>query len=860
MNEYFPQNSGLVSAGLLEGGERGEPVPMPAPEPVTNTAFLLAIYAELPTGTHAVVCTKPGDPTQGGWSPMPSSAAHSRCLATNNNYLNCSTFRVQDGGELRAKKENFAACHFLMLDDIGTKVPMEILDKVQPSWLIETSPGNHQAGLIFKEPLTELQTANTLLKAIIKAGMCDEGSTGPASRWARLPVGINGKQKYRKEDGSSYHCTLKRWSPEVRYTPGELAAALNLDLTNPAAPPTRRAARSRSEASPLLTPSAAENPVVTALKSHGLYKRLLEPRKHDITCPWVEEHTDALDTGAAYFEPNEAYPVGGYCCQHSHKDKYRISELLQHLGISFADARNKPIINVTPGAMHECVDAAERVLAETGKYYQAGGLIASVGRDPATGDPAIIPVNPSALALELCKSAEWLLETNVGPKPTDPPSKHIKALHESQVFRHLPVLTGFARQPYFRDGGQLVMTAGYDREACRIGVFDARKFELPEPSRSEGERALAVLKELLAEFHFSTEQDRAVALSAILTASVRPSLALAPAFHVQASTPGSGKTYLCELIGLFASPAPNQKVTYPTTAEEASKVMLAVLLPGPAVVEFDDMDADWKPFSAVKRVLTAPTSSDRILGASKTATVSTRTLFLGSGNNVGPARDLLRRVMTIRLEPQVESPSTLQYRTSPVARVRRHRERYVAAALTIIRSWQAAGSPRTVSSIASYGDLWADYCRHPLIWLGVSDPVETIVAQLRADPDQEVLGRFMKKWSLHFGDESQTVRKVKDTAHVDEELFDAIAELPKVVEPRLGINSNKLGWYLKRNLGRVVNGRKFERVETPERTAWALVPAGSGSPPSPPSSPPAATPPAEERSESAVREFELPDF
>jgi hypothetical protein len=89
-----------------------------------------------------------------------------------------------------------------------------------------------------------------------------------------------------------------------------------------------------NDADDVLTPKAAENPVVAALKARGLYKTPLGSGKHDITCPWVHEHTDELDTGAAYFEPDELYPVGGFCCQHSHRDKYHIRELLEVLGVS----------------------------------------------------------------------------------------------------------------------------------------------------------------------------------------------------------------------------------------------------------------------------------------------------------------------------------------------------------------------------------------------------------------------------------------------------------------------------------------------------------------------------------------------
>src|SRR6185295_5484370 len=235
---------------------------------------------------------------------------------------------------------------------------------------------------------------------------------------------------------------------------------------------------------------------------------------------------------------------------------------------------------------------------------------------------------------------------------------------------------------------------GYDRTTQRFGVFDARHFALPDPALDAARAALALLEELLTEFHFVAATDKAAALAAIFTAVVRPTLPHAPAFHVRAPVFGSGKTYLCELIGAFAGPGGNAKVSYPTTSEEATKVILSLLLTSPAVIEFDDMGTDWIPHGTINRMLSAEHITDRILGASKTATVSTRTLFLGSGNNGGPIRDLLRRVLTIHIDPRCATPATMRYKNSPVDMVRQRRGVYVSAVLTIIQAWRRAGSPR----------------------------------------------------------------------------------------------------------------------------------------------------------------------
>jgi hypothetical protein len=575
--------------------------------------------------------------------------------------------------------------------------------------------------------------------------------------------------------------------------------------------------------------------VVTALKARSLYKTPLGSGKHDVTCPWRQEHTNCLDTGAAYFEPNEHYPVGGFCCQHSHRGKYKIGELLKFLGVRKTEARHKPVIRVSPGDLHDVVDAAEKELANNGRHYQAGGLIVSVVTDSSTGDPAMVPTSLQALTRELSSIAIWEKLSARDPEwvRCDPPSRPVAILFDAQSYYHLPPLKGLVRQPYFRESdGELIKQPGYDKISQRFGVFDPRQFVVPDnPTQDEVRAEFSRLQDLLLEFHFVADTDKAAALSAIFTAVVRASLPHAPAFHVRAPVFGSGKTYLCELIGAFAGPGGNAKVSYPTTSEEATKVILSLLLSSPAIIEFDDMDADWNPHGIIKRALTAEYITDRILGVSKTATVSTRALFLGSGNNVGPIRDLLRRVMTIHIDPRRATPATISYSGAPVEKVRENRGKYVSAVLTIIQAWLKAGMPRAeAASIVTYGGKWSDYCRYPLMWLGCPDPATALLEQIRHDPEGDALGGLMAEWYAVFGSAATTVRKAVERAAEFAALKDAMLEFP--VEERGEINPSKLGWLLKKNADRIVSGFKFQRGQADGRTAWRVMPLKT--PPLPP--------------------------
>ena len=99
-----------------------------------------------------------------------------------------------------------------------------------PSWMLETSPGNHQAGYLLREPLTDGLVADKLMNAIVAANLCDPGAKGPRARLARLPVAVNGKH------APAFACRMLEWSPELRYSVEELVDGLQLEMTQAARP------------------------------------------------------------------------------------------------------------------------------------------------------------------------------------------------------------------------------------------------------------------------------------------------------------------------------------------------------------------------------------------------------------------------------------------------------------------------------------------------------------------------------------------------------------------------------------------------------------------------------------------------
>ena len=801
----------LLSQDMVDAEKTGKSYP------VGNEEFLRVVFGD-PREKLPIVVSFEGSPTKATgnawigkpWRGAPETAV--RWSDSANNYFSLAVFSPDSSGAFRRQKAHFQALFAVMLDDLGTKADLERLT-LPPSWILETSSGNCQAGYLLRDPITDGGLADRLMNAISAAGLSDPGANGPQARLARLPVGSNGKHT------PPFPCRLTAWLPDFRYTVEELVAGLGLDLTannRRARRETRTTRRSPGEVEAVWIPRAEENSVLAALHSLGMYKETLGPGKHDISCPWVLEHTGEVDHGTAYFEPDDERPLGGFSCRHGHCEKRDIRDLLGHLNVDESATRYKPTIRVVAGRMQQVVDAAEQALAGTGRYFQRGGVIVSVLTDPGTGEVRVHHINGAVIPLALSNAATWekFDGRSGGWVLTDPPERHARVLSCASSYRHLPALNGIARQPYLRLDGSLGATEGFDRSSGMFGAFRARDFTVPDtPTRAEAENALGTIRDLVSEFGFVGLVDRAAAISAILTAAVRASLTNAPMFHVRAHMAGSGKSYLCELITAFATAQRGAPTAYPSDEEECRKLLIAELLRAPAVIEFDNLTSDLVPHKSLCSALTSKHISGRILGVSQIANVGTCALFLSSGNNVGPTRDMTRRCITIHLDPGCELPASRVFRRPQLVQdVLKQRERYVSAALTIIRAWITAGRPKSDSRALVGYEEWGDLCRHSLIWLGLPDPAASVFVAMADDPDRELLSRLLACWPSTFSGRPTMVRDLVRASEIGSGSAD-LREVLQDITGELGeINRRRLGWWLKQHAGQIVDGKRLVRA------------------------------------------------
>jgi putative DNA primase/helicase len=153
----------------------------------------------------------------------------------------------------------------------------------------------------------------------------------------------------------------------------------------------------------------------------------------------------------------------------------------------------------------------------------------------------------------------------------------------------LRILLGTVESPTLRPDGTVVQDEGYDAASGLYLDLNGAEFPpVPDtPTRVEALEALKVLTNLISTFPFVPGEGeewggptaaRSVALSAMLTAVVRRSIATAPAHAIVAPTPGTGKTKLSEIASVMATGRTPTAISYGKTQEEFEKRLFAVLL------------------------------------------------------------------------------------------------------------------------------------------------------------------------------------------------------------------------------------------------------------------------------------------
>jgi putative DNA primase/helicase len=211
-----------------------------------------------------------------------------------------------------------------------------------------------------------------------------------------------------------------------------------------------------------------------------------------------------------------------------------------------------------------------------------------------------------------------------------------------------------------------------------------------------------------------------------------------------------------------------------------------------------------------------PLMQVRPLGRSDIMMIENHGTFFATGNNLIIAGDMVRRSIRAVLDAGMEQPETREFAFDPIARVNSDRGKYIAAVLTIIQAYRAAKGERVdVTPFQGFNE-WSRYVREPLVWLGLADPVESMAAIRRSDPERMRLRALLIAWEAAFGDQRVTAANAIAKAHdsfatsKDKPLAHLRAALQAVAGEKGGtISQRRLGNWLSQHKSRIVDGMLF---------------------------------------------------
>ena len=286
-----------------------------------SVRFLNALGGTMADKERLVLCGFTGDPyaaPMSAWKPHPWRVGKELPFGPRYNaYVTVGAFGQADDGTYRRRKETFSGGVALMVDDVGdpksgssARVDREIIAAFPPSARVLTSPGNEQWWYILKEPCRDGVLFDGLIRAFISGKLlgADPGMSG-ITRVGRVPGFLNGKKKY----GGNFVCELMELN-DNRFTPQELLDGFGLKINGRNERPKQLFVLEHA-----IERNRAFVPLYRWLSQHGMLKRP-EPDASgwtEMTCPWVDGHTGAVDNGAAIAEPSEDNGhYGGFRCHH----------------------------------------------------------------------------------------------------------------------------------------------------------------------------------------------------------------------------------------------------------------------------------------------------------------------------------------------------------------------------------------------------------------------------------------------------------------------------------------------------------------------------------------------------------------
>ena len=302
---------------------------------------------------------------------------------------------------------------------------------------------------------------------------------------------------------------------------------------------------------------------------------------------------------------------------------------------------------------------------------------------------------------------------------------------------------------------------------------------MPSPDQVREARAF-VEGNLLADFPFVDDCDRAVAWAALLLPFVRPLIDGPTPLHLfTAPVAGTGKTLLALALMTPALGKELEPMTADCEEPEMRKRITASLRDSPTAVLLDNLGQGRRlESSSLASVLTACSWKDRLLNASAMASLPVRCAWLATGNNPCLSDELVRRTLRCRLDARTARPHLRPgfKHADVLGWARDNRGALVRAALTLVRAWLACGRPAGEVRLGMY-EAWCAVVGGVLDNAGIRGLAQAVKRYQSEETDTEqALAPFLNAWWGKFQGAEVGVKDLFEVA-VEVGVLEAVADV-----------------------------------------------------------------------------------
>ena len=426
----------------------------------------------------------------------------------------------------------------------------------------------------------------------------------------------------------------------------------------------------------------------------------------------------------------------------------------------------------------ECCHEVSKALREhpEGKIYRfAGNLVKIANKQPTTvrmvqkihdqggkypAMPTIAQFSKETLCHEIEKVAVCRTKDDQGNEFDIPWPKNILAGVMALTECHEKPLVGIVEHPFVNDGGEPVLTQGYDDRTGLYKVFDvAPDIEF---FNNASTALLYLIDEVLKDFPFATKLDEMAAVAGLLTGMQRKLIndnSGCPGFVFTAPVQSSGKTTLCQTIShsLYGRPAAASSFSDDDT--EMAKHLLGILQEGHSSILFDNLpEGSVIESNELAKAVTSDSYSNRWLGKNKTVTVPSSVLWLMTGNNISVCGDFNTRFLVVELDPRSANPDQRRFDREDVASwCEEHRGKILGACMKIIMDGQGYVNPDLKPTRFP---SWDRFVRMPILKTCEIDVAEIFQKNKMSDPKIEGQNNFFEAWYNVFGSSPTTAKQV----------------------------------------------------------------------------------------------------